>query len=200
MAEREPSIERDAESERGAGARDAEPRVASAIAADAPAPSEPAPSEPAGSPAAIAQDDPGTRSDRVAGDLARDGRRVDDPAGEPSVSAGAAAHDEPRVSADDLAAQNELLGRAADAVKRGQGEEALRFTSEHASRFPGSPLADLRTALRIEALCAATKPAQARAEGRQFLENHANSPVARRISRSCAGLPRKPGDADTPGT
>lgn len=101
---------------------------------------------------------------------------------------------------DDLATQNALLAEATTAIREHRAAEALRITDAHATRFPKSPFADLRTALRIEALCALGKTPQARAEGRNFLDKQPGSPVSKRISESCAGPPRKRPQADTPGT
>lgn len=100
---------------------------------------------------------------------------------------------------DDLAVENKLLGRAADAMAEHRPADALEIANEHARRFPGSPLADLGTALRIEALCELGKVEQARGEARLFVTARPDSPVVHRISRTCGSLPRKPADADTSG-
>ena len=106
----------------------------------------------------------------------------------------------PVAAPDDLATQNQLLAAAAAAIGDRRAAEALEITNAHATRFPRSPLADLRTAVRIEALCALGKAPQARAEGRLFLEKQPGSPVSKRISESCAGPPRNRPQPDTPGT
>jgi RNA polymerase sigma factor (sigma-70 family) len=101
---------------------------------------------------------------------------------------------------DDLAAQNDLLARAANALIEHHGSDALRIADEHARRFPRSPLADLATALRIEALCEIGKVAQARGEARLFIAAHPDAPVVHRISRSCGSPPRNLVQPDTTGT
>lgn len=86
-----------------------------------------------------------------------------------------------------LSVENDLLRGAADELRRGAPNDTLRITSEHARRFPRSSLADLRAALRIEALCALDKAAQARGEAHVFSREHAGSPLSQRIEKSCAG-------------
>jgi hypothetical protein len=97
--------------------------------------------------------------------------------------------DQPSAPASALAIENELLGRAASALREGRADAAIRITSEHARRFPRSPLTDLRAALRIEALCALHKRAQARGEARLFRREHAGSPLLQRIEKSCGAAP-----------
>lgn len=114
------------------------------------------------------------------------------PAGPPSKS--------PARAADRLSEENALLGDAADELRAGQAAKAIATTDEHARRFPGSPLADLRIALRIEALCQQGKPAQARGEAVTFLRRRPGSPMAERIEKSCAGLQENFAHPDKPGS
>jgi RNA polymerase sigma factor (sigma-70 family) len=86
-----------------------------------------------------------------------------------------------------LARQNQMLVDAAGHLRDGASEEALAIVDQHAAEFPDGPLADARTALRIEALCMAGKTAQARGEARVFLRAHPRSLVRARIERSCVG-------------
>jgi RNA polymerase sigma factor (sigma-70 family) len=86
---------------------------------------------------------------------------------------------------DGLGVETTLLRRASTELAAGRADAALRTTAEHGRRFPGSALADLRTAVRIEALCEVGKAAQARGEAELFLREHPGSPVAERIERAC---------------
>ena len=81
--------------------------------------------------------------------------------------------------------ETELLRRASTELGAGRADAALRITGEHGRRFPRSVLADLRTAVRIEALCGLGKAAQARGEAQVFLRERPESPVAERIERAC---------------
>jgi RNA polymerase sigma factor (sigma-70 family) len=99
-----------------------------------------------------------------------------------------------------LAVETELLRRASTALQEGDAAAALRTSSEHARRFPGSALADLRSAVRIEALCDLGKTAQARGEAHVFLRANPGSPVAERIEHACTSPPKKLPDPDKTGT
>jgi len=90
--------------------------------------------------------------------------------------------------ADGLGDENALLRGGTAALRNGDASRALRLADQHARAFPDSALADLRTALRIESLCALGNTAQARGESRQFLVRHPSSPLAERIEAAC---PRK---------
>jgi RNA polymerase sigma-70 factor (ECF subfamily) len=86
---------------------------------------------------------------------------------------------------DGLGVETELLRRASTELSAGNASAALRTTIDHARRFPDSTLADLRTALRIEALCELGKTEQARGEAKLFLRERPGSPVAERIDKAC---------------
>ncbi len=88
---------------------------------------------------------------------------------------------------NDLSEQNAMLLRASAQLRRDRAAEAFATTSEHARRFPDSPLADLRCVLRVEALCAMGRHALARTEADALLARTPASPVAKRIKKSCAG-------------
>lgn len=81
-----------------------------------------------------------------------------------------------------------LIQTANEQLRTGDAAAALATTSAHAREFPSSALADARAALRIEALCALDKVAQARGEARRLLDDRPGSPVRGRIERSCAGV------------
>lgn len=82
---------------------------------------------------------------------------------------------------------NQRMLDAKEALAAGDAAGALAITEEHARLFPGSALADARSALRIEALCALGKREQARGEARVFVDARPGSPVTARIERSCVG-------------
>lgn len=100
---------------------------------------------------------------------------------------------------DGLGAETELLRRASTELAGGNASAALRTATEHARRFPRSALADVRTAVRIEALCGLGKAAQARGEAQVFLRAHPGSPVAERIERACTSPSYESADADKTG-
>ena len=94
---------------------------------------------------------------------------------------------------DALARENQLLHLASSALSTGDPTGALAATGAHAREFPGSPLADVRAALRIEALCAQAKHAQARGEARVFLAAHPSGPIADRVRGACPRQSREAG-------
>ncbi len=88
-------------------------------------------------------------------------------------------------SVDPLTRENALLQGAKLAVARGDFDVALAATVHHAAEFPSSAMSDLRTALRVEALCGAGKQRQARGEAHAFLTQNPHAPAAERIRRAC---------------
>lgn len=101
---------------------------------------------------------------------------------------------------DTLAQENALLGRASTALRAGSPATTLQLTDKHAETYTKSPLADLRTALRIEALCELGRAKQARGEARVFLSTHPQSPTAARIEKSCRASQQNRPQPDKPGT
>jgi RNA polymerase sigma-70 factor (ECF subfamily) len=85
-----------------------------------------------------------------------------------------------------LERHNALLRTAAERLRAGAADDAIATITAHAREFPESSLADARAVLRIEALCAVGKPAQARGEAKLFLAEHPDSMLRGRIARSCA--------------
>jgi RNA polymerase sigma-70 factor, ECF subfamily len=77
------------------------------------------------------------------------------------------------------------LQQAASALRRGEVEAATDLLERHAARFPDSAMADVRTALTIEADCAAGRTTRARQAAARFLADHPNSLVAGRVRRAC---------------
>lgn len=89
-------------------------------------------------------------------------------------------------SSTSLAAEAELLGRAQQALRRGDGEAALRLLDEHERRFPAGELHDERRGARVRALCSLGRTAQARAEARQLQRDRPSSPVAAGVADACS--------------
>lgn len=92
-----------------------------------------------------------------------------------------------RAARPDLAADTALLQRAAAAMRRGESGSALTLLAEHDRVHTQSPMSDLRSALVVEALCAVGRVDEARGEAKSALAEHASTPAAKRIRRSCAG-------------
>jgi hypothetical protein len=110
------------------------------------------------------------------------------PAGVPSRPARPATRGSHAQAGDaDLADEVALIARAQAATNRGQAERALEALREYDRRHPEGALTQERSAARILALCAAGKPAQARAEAERFRARWPGSPQAARIQSSCAG-------------
>lgn len=101
---------------------------------------------------------------------------------------------------DGLAQENALLSRASTALRNGTPATTLKLTDEHAKSYRKSALSDLRTALRIEALCALGRTKQARGEATVFLDTRPQSPTAARIKKSCSTPQQKQPEPDNPGT
>ena len=97
------------------------------------------------------------------------------------------AHDdkqEPTV--DPLLAEMALIQRARRALQAGQAARALEVLDAHARAFAQGQMREDRRVLRIEALCAAGKAPQARAEARMFLRTFPDSAHASRVRAMCA--------------
>lgn len=103
-----------------------------------------------------------------------------------------------------LAEENRLLAQAERRLKSGDAAGALATTRDHATRFADSAFKDLRTAVRIAALCELDKTAQARGEAAVFLRQHPGSPVAdrvrTRVEKRCPPAQENPPEPDNPGT
>lgn len=100
-----------------------------------------------------------------------------------------------------LSEENKLLRKASETLHAGDATEALQWTTEHHRRFPGSALADLRAAIRIEALCLSGNFRQAQAEGKLLMTRRPQSAAARRVRRAleknCEPSQQKTPSADT---
>jgi hypothetical protein len=113
---------------------------------------------------------------------------VDPPAREPSPAA--ARSPRPRsaaagYSADDLEAELSLIKRATAAKKSGRHADGLAALREHAERFPRGLMADERTVLKAELVCAAGRVREAEALVDQFLRERAGSALAGRMRNVC---------------
>ncbi len=98
-----------------------------------------------------------------------------------------------------LAEENALLDPASRALRARDYATALRLSDEHAAAFPRSALADVRAAVRVQALCGLGKVPQARAEAQALVRRRPMAAVVRRLETSCAA-PRNPTNSDTAGT
>jgi len=87
---------------------------------------------------------------------------------------------------DRVLAQELALVRAARlALDVGDAAAALEHLATHSSRFAEGQLAEERDSVRVEALCAAGKGAQARAEAQLFVRRWPDSTHAARMARAC---------------
>ena len=76
------------------------------------------------------------------------------------------------------------LDRAREALGAGDTARALALLDEHDARFPGGALAEEAAVVRVKALLAAGRSAEAGALGRRFVEGHPSSPYAAQITRA----------------
>jgi hypothetical protein len=86
-----------------------------------------------------------------------------------------------------LAEEVRLLQDAQRSLKGGQPGAALMVLAEHERRFPKGQLAVERSAVRIAALCALGRTAEAKQRGAAFLARHGGSAIAEQVRASCAG-------------
>lgn len=93
---------------------------------------------------------------------------------------------EPAPVTDELQAEMALIRRARQALQAGRAAGALEVLDAHARAFPRGQMREDRQVLRIEALCAADKAPQARAEVRLFLRAFPGSAHATRVRAMCA--------------
>jgi hypothetical protein len=107
----------------------------------------------------------------------------------PVSDAGAARRRQEPRRAPSLRAELELLERVQGALRRGDGEAALRELAGH--RSADRTLRAEREAARILALCLAGKEAAAQAAALRFLREHPGSLQRDAIATSCANPSRK---------
>lgn len=96
-------------------------------------------------------------------------------------SAGASAASPPGLD-DEIA----LLQQAALEVERGEPQAALATLERHALAHPDSALAPERLGLRVRALCATGRVAQAEALAARHVSEHPGSPLALKLASPCS--------------
>lgn len=96
------------------------------------------------------------------------------------------------VADDPTTRDNATLRAAIEALDRGDAVVALAGLERHAREFPDSAQADVRAALRVEALCGAGKAAQARGEAHTFVQRHPRSPLIERVRAACSDAKKNP--------
>ncbi|MBI5513045.1 MAG: hypothetical protein HY909_04710 [Deltaproteobacteria bacterium] len=90
-----------------------------------------------------------------------------------------------RPEARDPEAELRLLTEANGRLRRGDPGGALTALGTHRQRFPRGALREEREALRVLALCALHRDAEARAVAARFLATWPRSPQASRVRSSC---------------
>lgn len=107
-----------------------------------------------------------------------------------SASTPGAADSSPEPAADpaidELQAELILVQKARRALRDQRPNRALEVLDAHARAFPQGQMREDRLVLRIEALCAAGKGPQARAEARLFLRAFPASAHAGRVRAACS--------------
>jgi hypothetical protein len=92
----------------------------------------------------------------------------------------------PPVAPDPLLAELSLLREAQQALRDGSPGRALELAERHAALFPRSQLGLERGALRVFALCALGRKAEARGLATQLLAAAPRSPLRTSLEESCA--------------
>lgn len=87
---------------------------------------------------------------------------------------------------DELRAEMALIREARQALQADRPKGALEVLDAHARAFPRGQMREDAAVLRIEALCAAGKAPQARAEVRLFLRAFPGSAHAQRMRATCS--------------
>ncbi len=84
--------------------------------------------------------------------------------------------------------ESELLRRAHDALRSGNGAAALKHVAEHRRSYPRGLLSQEREVVTIEALAQSGNRAAALSQGKAFLSRYPRSTHARRV-RAVLGIP-----------
>ena len=92
----------------------------------------------------------------------------------------------PAAAPDPLLAELGLLRQAQQALRDGAPRRALELAERHASLYPRSQLALERGALRVFALCALGRKAEARGLATELLAAAPRSPLRTSLEESCA--------------
>jgi hypothetical protein len=116
------------------------------------------------------------------------------PSSEPLPRSNAPASDPPTVRrspvatvpSDSLREEAALLHEARKAQRSGANAEALRILADHSRRYPESQLGTERALIRVLALCALGRDAEARSIARRLL-NSPHSAARAALARSCVG-------------
>lgn len=114
---------------------------------------------------------------------------VDDEVEEPAPKAKTRPRKRPQPAAEPasvLADESALLGKAKVAVSAGRNKDALAAIRDHASKFPGGELAEVRRALEVKVLCNLGRTKEARKAADRFLRRHRRSALAGQVRSSCA--------------
>lgn len=114
---------------------------------------------------------------------------VDDEVDEPAPKPKARPRKRPQPAAEPasvLADESALLGKAKVAVSAGRNKDALAAIRDHASKFPGGELAEVRRALEVKVLCNLGRTGEARKAADRFLRRHRRSALAGQVRSSCA--------------
>lgn len=74
-----------------------------------------------------------------------------------------------------------LVAAARAAIEAGDGPSSMRAVQQHKERFPSGMFAEEIEAIRVEALAASGKRAEAHAAAERFLATNAKSPYAARV-------------------
>lgn len=86
---------------------------------------------------------------------------------------------------DPLLAEAALLNKAQQAWRVGNARRALELAQKHAQRYPRSALAFERDAVRVLALCALGRKAQARPLAAALVKRAPRSPLRTSVEESC---------------
>lgn len=97
-----------------------------------------------------------------------------------------------------LGDEMELVDAARAELRRGAVAQALSRLDAHAARFPSGTLAIERDALRIEALGAQGREAEARAAARHFAAAHPGAPLPPRARKALEGDRKNEGAGSIP--
>lgn len=112
------------------------------------------------------------------------------PEADPASATAAAPHSRSAASAADLRAQITLIDGARAAVSAGAGERALAILRDYQSKYGAGSFRPEANALKIEALVALGRDAEAHALAQRFVAEYRGSRLAARVSRIVGLEPR----------
>ncbi len=98
----------------------------------------------------------------------------------------------PHLSPSTLESETRLIRAGIAALHGGDPAAALAFFDEHARSYPNGALAEERAAEGVTALCDLGRVDEANRAAAAFVVQHPGSPLAARVSASCAGASRSP--------